>query len=281
MGLRFRRMTLGDLGLAMRLKDQAGWNQTEADWSRFLRLQPDGCFLAERDGVAAGTVTTCVLGRVAWIAMLLVDPRFRRQGIGTRLMQHAIAYLERLGVPSMRLDATPLGRPIYRRLGFVEQYDLLRLEGTAEGRVPPGRKVVPLSADCLDAVAACDRRATGTQRRRLLAALVEAAPRSGRMLPGRESAGGYALFRPGSRAVQLGPAVAFDEPGGIALLDAILDEVSGGPLFVDAPLSNAAAVRWARARGLVPQRTLTRMVRGREVADRPEWIWASSGPEMG
>ena len=78
--IRIRQMTAADLGLGMRLKSQAGWNQTEADWRRFLEMQPDGCFVAEFDGVSVGTAVGCVFGSVAWIAMVLVDAEFRGRG---------------------------------------------------------------------------------------------------------------------------------------------------------------------------------------------------------
>ena len=52
MALTLRLMTPGDIELGMRLKGQAGWNQTPADWQRFLELEPNGCFVAEWDGPA-------------------------------------------------------------------------------------------------------------------------------------------------------------------------------------------------------------------------------------
>ena len=71
--LQIRPMTLSDVPLGMRLKAQAAWNQLEGDWRRFLDLQPDGAFVAELDGTPAGTVTTCIFGPVAWVAMMLVE----------------------------------------------------------------------------------------------------------------------------------------------------------------------------------------------------------------
>src|SRR5690348_4685599 len=112
-------MTLADIPAGMRLKEQAGWNQLEADWRRLLDWQPDGCFLAELDGAPVGTVTTCRLGAVAWVAMMLVEAGQRRRGIGRALMVHALDDLDARGVRTVRLDATPLGRPLYETLGFV------------------------------------------------------------------------------------------------------------------------------------------------------------------
>src|SRR5207248_4486348 len=94
-----------------------------------LALEPDGCFVAEADGVGVGTAGACVFGPVAWIAMVLVDAERRNQGIGTALMEHTLAYLDGRGVRSVRLDATPLGQPIYEKLGFVAEYTLARFEG--------------------------------------------------------------------------------------------------------------------------------------------------------
>src|SRR5262245_55297348 len=104
-------MTPSDLPVVLRLRELVGWNQREADVRRILDLEPDGCFLAAVEGQPAGTATTCVFGPVAWIAMVLVDPALRRRGIGTALMEHALAYLERRRVQTIRLDATPLGQP--------------------------------------------------------------------------------------------------------------------------------------------------------------------------
>ena len=80
--IRVRPVTTADLPLGLGLCRAAGWNQTEADWRRFLDLQPDGCFVAELDGAAVGTTTTCVFGRVAWVAMVLVAGPARGRGVG-------------------------------------------------------------------------------------------------------------------------------------------------------------------------------------------------------
>src|SRR5262249_31790482 len=96
--IQVRLMTIADLPLGMRLKTQANWNQVEAGWRRFLALEPDGCFVAELDGVPVGTTTTCIFGDVAWIAAVLVDESLRGKGIGRALMEHALAFLDARGI---------------------------------------------------------------------------------------------------------------------------------------------------------------------------------------
>jgi GNAT superfamily N-acetyltransferase len=97
-------------------------------------MQPDGCFVAELDGTSAGTTTTCVFNGVAWVAMVLVDKSLRGKGIGTGLLKHALDHLKKRNVRTVRLDATPAGRPIYEKLGFVPEYELARYEGVVDAR---------------------------------------------------------------------------------------------------------------------------------------------------
>ena len=74
-------MTENDVAAGMRLKELAGWNQTESDWKRFLRASKDGCFVAEVDEVVCGSAATIIYGgRFAWVGMVLVDPAYRGRG---------------------------------------------------------------------------------------------------------------------------------------------------------------------------------------------------------
>src|SRR5437899_2322980 len=124
-----RLMTMDDLPLGQHLTRQAGWNQTEADWRRMLDLQPDGCFVGEGEGAPVATTTTCLFGRTAWVAAVLDEEALRRRGLGRALMQRALAFLESCGVTAVRLDATPLGRPLYEQLGFRAQFEVVRYAG--------------------------------------------------------------------------------------------------------------------------------------------------------
>jgi GNAT superfamily N-acetyltransferase len=278
--IRLRRMTTADLPLGMRLKDQAGWNQTEADWRRLFALAPDGCFVAECNNRPVGTAAACIFGRVGWIAMVLVDLAYRRRGIGTRLVEHSMAYLERQAVRSIRLDATPLGRPVYEKLGFRVEYELARWEGVAPVRgVRQG--AVLAGSDQLQAIAELDRQLTGTPRLRLIEHLFRQQPGAMRVVVGSEGLLGYATWREGSLAAYIGPAISLRAEIGQELVDAMLAACAGRLVFVDIPWENGPATRWAQSCGFTVQRPLIRIVCGEPVADRPACLWASSGPETG
>ena len=263
----------------MRLKEQAGWNQTEADWLRFLDLEPDGCFVAEWNGEPVATTTSCILGDVAWVAMVLVDARLRRHGIGTALMQQALRFLDERNVRSIRLDATPAGRPVYEKLGFVPDYQLARFDGILPER---GLSVEakPLEVQALEAMIALDGEVTGANRHKLLNFLFKATPELFLAVGGGNEFLGYVAMRAGSRAWQIGPCIA--KPVAAAkLLTAACGRCCGQPGFIDIPMANQAATSLAESLGLTVQRQLLRMHRGAPVPERIEDLWASSGPEMG
>ena len=275
-----RVMTEADLPLGMALKREAGWNQTEADWRRFLALEPTGCFVAEDDGEACGTATTCVFGSVAWIAMVLVAESRRGKGIGTALMRHALEYLDGRGVPSVRLDATPAGRPLYERLGFVAEYEVVRWGGTPRIEIGEAR-AQPYHEDWLEPIAELDAEATGADRTRLLAALGREFPETSYFTTNRGEVTAFLTARPGERAWQIGPCVANRERDARALLTLALAIRAGEPVIVDVPRDHEAATAIVQAAGLAELRGFTRMCRGEPVIDHPEMIWASSGAEKG
>ena len=185
-------MTIADVPQGMRLKELAGWNQTEADLRRFLKLQPDGCFVAEVAGQVVGTVTAFIFGNVAWIAMVLVDPQYRKHGIGTALMTQALAVT---GQRTVRLDATALGQPVYAKLGFVGEYELTRYVGMLTGS--NGSATTPAS---LETVTQLDFQVTATPRASLLETLAAEAGAHVRLV----GTSGYLMDRPGSNAKDLG-----------------------------------------------------------------------------
>jgi GNAT superfamily N-acetyltransferase len=277
--IRIRPMTVADVPLGLCLSGQAGWNQTESDWRRALDLQADGCFVAEANGTPAGTTTTCIFGDTAWIAMVLVHETMRGRGIGTALMRHALAFLDDRGIATVRLDATPLGQPIYERLGFTVEFRLARYEGA----LPPAPAVdglEPVMPKQWEALAAFDRAATGIDRRALLLRLFAEQPDNVRCTRNGSATIGYIAARAGRQAVQLGPCIAPPDCCPRLFVDAWVRH-GGNRVYVDIPVANPTAMRLAEAQGLTVQRHLTRMSRGKPRPERLEWLCASFGPEKG
>ncbi len=272
-------MTAADLALGLRLSRQAQWNQTEADWRRFLDLSGEGCFVAEVDGTAVGTTTTCIFDSVAWIAMVLVDVEARRQGVGSALLRHALAFLDAKGIETIRLDATPAGQLVYEKLGFQPEYSLTRYDGIASYSDVECH-TEQATETMLAEVSELNLRMTGTNRARLLSRLFDDAPQSMRVVRIAGRLEGFVTSRPGANATQIGPCIATAPAGPILLADA-MNRCAGQRVFVDVPSDHVRAVEMLEAKGLKAQRYLRRMYRGKPIRDHIEALWAGSGPEKG
>jgi ribosomal protein S18 acetylase RimI-like enzyme len=274
-----RVMTPADLAAGMRLKDAAGWNQTEEDWRRFLRANPEGCFVADWKGQVTGTATTIIYeDRFAWIGMVLVDPEFRGRGIGSALLGHTLDYLHARKVPCTKLDATPQGKGLYQRLGFRSEYEIERhilKRGAGAARLPAREEDVRI-------VLGMDRDVFGADRSAVLSSVASAAPefvitaRQGRTLSG------YALGRRGSRADHLGPWVACNRAAAREILERFLDRSGRNFVLVDVVKDNAWAPALLAEKGFKFSRNLTRMWRGKNAhPGRPDLLGAILGPEFG
>ncbi len=278
-----RSMTPQDIPGAMRLKEAAGWNQTPADWARMLALEPDGCFVDERDGKIAGTATAlCYRTELAWIGMVLVAPECRRQGIARGLTRRALARLRGQGVRCIKLDASDMGLPLYRQLGFVDEQPIERWARRLGGAAPAAESAAAESGvERLDACRELDRLAFGADRGPLLASLATADGGAA-----FASADGYLLGRPGSGACFLGPCAASAETAADRLARAFLAGRASKTVFWDLLPGNAPASRLAWSLGFRPLRRLTRMVLAEGAAPsfgaaRPEFMYAAAGFEFG
>jgi GNAT superfamily N-acetyltransferase len=281
--LRLRLLTREDLPFADSVRALAGWNQTIADWERFLAAEPAGCFLAEWNGVPAGTATTIVYGpALAWIGMVLVHPDHRRRGIGRALLEQCIEHLRKRGVRCLKLDATPAGRKVYDGLGFKDEWTLTRWEHAA-AHWPKAKSVAGIR-DCqdVDAVEPLDAAAFGVSRRMMLKPLMK---QSCCALVCETEVGkviGYGLLRDGSSALYLGPVVAASADAGVRLVDTLLARAGDRKIYWDIPDQNVVAVGLARELRFTPQRTLTRMFLGENPAPgNPLQQFAIAGPELG
>jgi GNAT superfamily N-acetyltransferase len=281
MPMQFRTMTTAEIPGGMRLKEFAGWNQTPADWERFLRASPEGCFFAEERGQVVGTATTIVYsGKVAWIGMVLVDPDYRGRGMGTALLEAAIEHLDARGVPTVKLDATPQGKPIYEKLGFVPEYEIERWVLHREPTTVPSTEPAPVPD--IDRIVELDHEVFGADRGELLHSLHLDAPDFTLAVELQGEVVGYALGRGGSRADHLGPWMAWDEPTAWELLDEFLRRSARDTVFVDCLKDNPVARALVRSRNFQFSRPLTRMVRGpNSHSGRPELLCAILGPEFG
>jgi predicted N-acetyltransferase YhbS len=283
--IEIRLLAERDVAEAMRLKEAAGWNQTEEDWLRLLRLAPRGCFAATAGGRVVATTTTTAYGRaLAWVGMVLVDPRFRRKRIATALVRAALENLEAEGVKAVKLDATPEGAPVYESLGFEAELRIERWAGTAGGCTSESVAQADTTPPQLfEQLLEFDRRAFGADRSELIRILSdEACVAPSVSVGGDGRLRGYALARRGSQAAYVGPVVAEEAEAAALVLGEVLGRLGTGQVYIDLNTTFEGGARELTARGFTKQRELIRMRRGeRTSAGTSRSIFAIAGPEVG
>jgi GNAT superfamily N-acetyltransferase len=273
--MKVRRFTKVDLPALTRLSALAGWNQTEDDWTRLLRLEPHGCLCMEADGQLVASCTLLCYGtELGWLGMVLTDPAYRRRGLARQLVQSALDYGKEVGLRSIKLDASDEGFSLYESLGFRTEQIIQRWAGRPcplpsldeDGLLHPVRQGAPSLA--------LDRRAFGADRSALLRDLAKHDSTL-------TNANGFVLVRPGAHAMYLGPCVAETPSSARQLLQHCFIKWSGSEWFWDLLPSNDEALKLANSFGLQPVRRLTRMISGGALRPLDSLVYAAGGFEIG
>ncbi|HRJ72730.1 MAG TPA: GNAT family N-acetyltransferase [Terrimicrobiaceae bacterium] len=264
---------------AVRLSEQAGWNQLAGDWERTLRLAPEGVKVwTDETGEVRASYSVIGYGRrVAWIGMILVDTAWRGKGLGKLAFAGALEDARAAGYAVLGLDATDLGEPIYRKFGFAVCRPIARWGGILRSAAAP-EGTPEIREGFSPELAKLDRDVCGEDRSLVLADLAD---HGGRLIrleeDGRTEA--YAGIRPGRNAFHLGPVVARSGDAAGRILDAAARVLGGRKVFADVFEMGSAAFA---ARGLEPMRQLQRMTLPleRDCLCR-DGVWCAAGFELG
>lgn len=278
-----RVMEPGDIASGLALCRSAGWNQLSRDWEIFLRLNPEGNRVCIIDDQVVGTVATMRYGdRFSWIGMVLVDPSYRRRGIGLKLLGQAQDFLNHEA--SVKLDATPEGKQVYRKLGFNDECELARMvsDDYYAQHLKSSPAPAPLKHDDIGRVTLFDLEVFGADRSALLSWMLEGAPdlafkceRGGQLM-------GYCFGRPGYNYTQIGPLVASSIEVAKSLVQEALQQCGGNPVIMDVPYHDPSWNRWLHTQGFTLLRPFTRMYTGNNLSPGiPENQFAILGPEFG
>jgi GNAT superfamily N-acetyltransferase len=239
-----------------------GWNPGPADGACFLAQDPDGFFLGSVDGRPVSAVSVVNYGDAfSFLGLYLVDPAFRGRGHGFTTW---LAALPHAGSRTIGLDGVVDQQDNYRRSGFTLAYRNIRYLGPTETDRDdvPAPFLRPAADVGLSAIAEYDRQCFPAERpaflERWLTApghIALAAVQDGRLT-------GYAVLRPAPDFAKIGPLFADTPAVAEALFDALAAESDGGPVAVDVPEPNAAALALVESRGLKPVFETARMYTG-------------------
>lgn len=95
---------------------------------RFLKRNPETCFVAEENEMIVGVIITGNDGRRGYIYHTAVSPRFRRNGIAKALVNAALKALKDLGINKTALvvfEKNADGNLFWESMGFTSREDLV------------------------------------------------------------------------------------------------------------------------------------------------------------
>lgn len=228
-----------------------GWNPGLQDADAFHAADPEGFLLALEGDTPLACISAVRSGPGhGFIGFYIVRPDRRGEGLGLALWQAGMA---RLAGRIVGLDGVVAQQANYRRSGFALAWrnvryaaDRPRAVSAGQGSPVPARLEDALALDVFPTVRESFWRSwLGTPGHRALA------------VPGR----GFGVIRPCRQGAKLGPIFARDDAAARALFNALIAGVEG-PVFLDLPEPNAAAVALATEAGMTPSFETARMYAG-------------------
>jgi ribosomal protein S18 acetylase RimI-like enzyme len=101
--------------------DSPPWNNPERDIKRKLSVQRDLFLVATNGSELIGTAMAGYDGHRGWVYYVAVRPEYRREGIGSALMNRVEEDLARLGCSKLNLQVRASNTEVvkfYQRLGY-------------------------------------------------------------------------------------------------------------------------------------------------------------------
>jgi ribosomal protein S18 acetylase RimI-like enzyme len=285
-----RPWTQADVDYVTESVQREGWGYTRRDIERCWQLEPKGCFIAEVQNQPVGHVFTVGYNGMGWIGLLIVCLEKRGRGVGTILMNDAINYLRRTGRETIRLEAAERAVPLYRRLGFKEEFVSLRFRKKLKQREEKKRKrggriwVRQIREEDMEGIAKFDARYFGADRRRVLKSLYLGQSRRCFVAKEKLKTLGYIMSRKIVDADWIGPWVCEDPETAQELLQACTEAIREGKteLRLGMPILNTDGIRLMEKLGFQPTSESMRMVFGKRMREGDVFgIYGIGGPEKG
>lgn len=283
-----RNMTRPELDELVGWAAREGWNPGVHDAELFWATDPDAFIAATLgDELIGGGAITSYHGEFGFMGFFIVRPEYRGQGLGNTLWH---ARRERLLArlrpgASIGMDGVFAMQDYYAKGGFVFSHRNMRFRAEITQRPTTsqvvGQDIVPLATLPFDQVVDYDRTCFPTARESFLSgwiaqadALAVGCQREGRL-------SGYGVARRCREGYKIGPLFADDALAANALYARFAECAQGGPLFLDAPQNNPAAMALVHQQGMIEVFGCARMYLGPPPAIAHERVFGVTTFELG
>jgi len=281
-----RLFSESDIGFAYESCIKEKWLHSLRTIKRLYSYEPKGCFVAEVNGKQAGHVFSFSYGKVGWIGLLIVDEKHRQSGIGTLLMKRAMSYLLDSGVETIKLEAVPEIANLYRKLGFVDEFDSLRfMRINKKGSQQTNQSIKLLKKNEIIEIAEFDSKYFGANRAQVLRRLHEDNPKHCFNYRLDSQIIGYIMCHEIETGYRMGPWVCNPHYPLIAkgLISKCMQTIRpDAKLYVGVPATNSEAVGILQDLDFELYSKSIRMYYGRKLEnENVQGIFSIGGPENG
>jgi GNAT superfamily N-acetyltransferase len=230
--LEIETLTKTDSRDIVSLSERLGWDYSEEEIDLIIK---SGYFFGHRSyqGKVISTAAVFPYKTIASLGVVMVDPDYRRMGLGTQLVQKCISKVP--NIPIM-LVATEEGKPLYEKLGFLTVDILNKLVATEykSNLLFEMDRLQSITNDDIEEILRLDKEAFGADRSTFLKLRIQQATyrvmlqnQDGKIL-------GFALGVQTPDILVIGPVVAPDQVFAYHLIDYIARKHKG-PMRIDIP----------------------------------------------
>lgn len=236
-----RKMTQGEFSQAIEWAAAEGWNPGMHDDDCFYAADPNGFFLAQRNGEPVGCLSAVAYDDFFGFAgFYIVKPEWRSCGIGHQLIERASAYM---GNRTIGNDAVVAQQESYKKYGFRMAYRNIRYRGFASSEMINTPEIFDLHKIPFKQLTVYDRGMFPAQRFTFLKGWIDQ-PEGvalGYVRDGQLS--GYGVIRKCRQGYKIGPLFADDETIADQLFLSLTGRIFGEEYFLDVPEPNSSAAR--------------------------------------
>ncbi len=239
-----------------------GWGDIRPRFQYFLKSDCCKPVKIEENGRPVAVGAAIFHQDTAWFACIITHAGHRNKGLGSAITRHLIESVDKNRYPTIYLDATEFGYPVYLKQGFeIEgQYAHLRRDGPAPG-MPHSEYVRPFSENFREAAYAVDQFVSGEDRRGVMAEFLADSliyvDRQGQL---------QGVYLP---TWSDGPIVAANDTAGLALMHF---RIASRPVAI-LTIDNTAALSFLQLNGYSMYKTSRRMILGPRRTWHPEHLY--------
>ncbi|AKB19278.1 MULTISPECIES: GNAT family N-acetyltransferase [unclassified Methanosarcina] len=242
-GLKVRKMSREETGFAIEMAVAEGWNPGIHDGELFYEADNEGFFIAELEGKPEGCASAVAYDdSFGFFGLYVVKPEFRKKGIGIKLTEKCLEYLEDRNIG---LDGVVENEKKYQQvMKFRSSYSNLRFEGRGGGKVPDG--LVKISKVPFEKLLAYDRKMFPAPRSGFLEKWINQPDSSAFAAVEKGDMKGYGVIRKCRKGYKIGPLFADDQVTAEKIFRALRASVPEETIYLDVPEPNKKAMEIAK-----------------------------------